>query len=150
MTGRPGAIEIVIVDDHPVVREGIRHMLTTQDDFTVVGEASDGQAGVDLIRAREPDVALMDLQMPSVDSVAAITELANYGSPTKIIVLTTYDTDADIFDAIDAGAAGYLLKDTPADRLFEAIRAVARGEPALAPSSPTDSWATCAAPSRIR
>lgn len=130
-TGSP--VEIVIVDDHPVVREGMRHMLTTQDDFVVVGEAGDGRAAIDMIRAKRPDVALMDLQMPNLDGVAAITELARHGSQTAVLVLTTYDTDSDIFDAIDAGAAGYLLKDAPADRLYEAIRAVARGEPALAP-----------------
>ena len=126
-------VRVVIVDDHPVVRQGLRHMLATQADIHVVGEADNGSAAVELIRAEEPDVALMDLQMPVLDGVGALIELARDPVGTSILVLTTYDTDADIFDAIDAGAAGYLLKDTPADRIFDAIRAAARGEPALAP-----------------
>lgn len=133
MSDRGSLVRVVIVDDHPVVREGIRRMLETQADIDVVGEAGDGREAIDLIRALEPDVALIDLQMPVLDGVSALVELARIGTSTAFLVLTTYDTDADIFDAIDAGAAGYLLKDTPSDRIFEAIRATARGEPALAP-----------------
>jgi DNA-binding NarL/FixJ family response regulator len=128
-----GSVRLVIVDDHPVVREGIRRMLETQDDIEVVGEAGNGREAIDLIRSLEPDVALMDLQMPGIDGVGALIELGRGETSTAVLVLTTYDTDADIFDAIDAGAAGYLLKDTPADQLFEAIRSAGRGEPALAP-----------------
>ena len=126
-------VRLVIVDDHPVVREGIRRMLETQVDIEVVGEAENGREAIDIIRALEPDVALMDLQMPVLDGVGALAELARTKTSTAVLVLTTYHTDADIFNAIDAGAAGYLLKDTPADHLFEAIRSTARGEPALAP-----------------
>ena len=133
MTDSPEAIRVVIVDDHPVVREGIRHMLMTQADIDVVGEAGNGREAIDMITAEQPDVALMDLQMPGLDGVATITELVRRNVPSSVLVLTTYDTDADIFDAIDAGAAGYLLKDTPAEQIFDAIRAISRGEPALAP-----------------
>lgn len=126
-------VRVVIVDDHPVVRAGLRHLLATQPDFDVVGEAEDGRTAIDLILARSPDVALLDLQMPGLGGVGVLTEVARHSTPTALLVLTTYDTDADIFEAIDAGAAGYLLKDTPAERLFEAIRAASRGEPALAP-----------------
>ena len=129
----PTAIRIVIVDDHPVVRDGIRHMLSSQTDMEVIGEAEDGREAVDLIRREQPDVALMDLQMPDLDGVGAIAELARHNSTTKVLVLTTYDTDADILNAIDAGAAGYLVKDTPREQLYDAIRAAARGEPALTP-----------------
>jgi DNA-binding NarL/FixJ family response regulator len=129
----PTAIRIVIVDDHPVVRDGIRHMLSSQSDMEVIGEAEDGREAVDLIRREEPDVALMDLQMPGLDGVGAIAELARHNSTTQVLVLTTYDTDADILNAIDAGAAGYLLKDTPREQLYDAIRAAAGGEPALTP-----------------
>lgn len=132
MTDQP-QIRVVVVDDHPVMRDGIRQVLATQPDIDVVGEAANGRDGVDVIRATTPDVALMDLQMPELDGVGALRELASTPHSTAVLVLTTYDTDADIFNAIDAGAAGYLLKDAPADLILEAIRALARGEPALAP-----------------
>jgi DNA-binding NarL/FixJ family response regulator len=126
-------VTVVIVDDHQIVREGIRHMLSGESDFRVVGEAADGHEGVEMIRELSPDVALMDLQMPLLDGVGALKKLSEGTSTTAVLVVTTYDTDADIFNAIDAGAAGYLLKDTPAKQLFEAVRAAARGEPALGP-----------------
>ncbi len=129
----PTTVRIVIVDDHPVVRDGIRHMLASQPDMDVVGEAANGRDAVDLIRRERPDVALMDLQMPELDGVGAITELARHHSTTQVLVLTTYDADADILNAIAAGAAGYILKDAPRDQLFDAIRSASRGEPALTP-----------------
>lgn len=132
MTTSP-RIRVVIVDDHPIMRDGIRQILATQPDIDVVGDAANGRDGVDVIRATTPDVALMDLQMPDLDGVGALRELASTPHSAAVLVLTTYDTDADIFNAIDAGAAGYLLKDTPAEQIFEAIRAISRGEPALAP-----------------
>lgn len=132
MTDLQVPIRIVIVDDHPMMRDGIRLVLTTQPDIDVVGEAANGRDGVDVIRSTAPDVVLMDLQMPELDGVGAIRELASDAGSMAVLVLTTYDTDADIFDAIDAGAAGYLLKDAPAEQIIDAVRALARGEPALA------------------
>jgi DNA-binding NarL/FixJ family response regulator len=128
------AIRLLIVDDHPVVRTGLQGMLAAQDDFVVVGEAADGAEAVALTGQLNPDVILMDLKMPGMDGVTAIREItAQYTSP-HILVLTTYDSDADILPAIEAGATGYLLKDTPRAELFRAIRAAARGESAIAPS----------------
>jgi DNA-binding NarL/FixJ family response regulator len=127
-------IRLLIVDDHPVVRTGLQGMLAAQDDFVVIGEAADGAEAVALTGQLKPDVILMDLKMPGMDGVTAIREItAQYPGP-HILVLTTYDSDADILPAIEAGATGYLLKDTPRAELFRAIRAAARGESAVAPS----------------
>ncbi len=128
-------IRVVIVDDHPVVRDGLRGMLASADDVDVVGEAADGAEAVTVVRALRPDVVLMDLRMPGVDGVTAIERLR--GSPTRVLVLTTYDTDSDVLPAIKAGATGYLLKDTPRDELFRAVRSAARGEAVLSPSVAT-------------
>lgn len=130
-------IEIVIIDDHLVVREGLKGILASQPDFSVVGEAADGATGVELVRRLLPAVALMDLRMPQTDGVSAITQLRQEQLPTRILVLTTYDTDADIVRAVEAGATGYLLKDTPREELYRAIRAAARGESVLAPTVAT-------------
>lgn len=127
-------ITIVLADDHLVVREGLKGMLATQDDFDVVGEASDGAEAIERVEALKPDVLLLDLRMPNLDGVSAIRELVARDSPTHILVLTTYDTDADIVRAIEAGATGYLLKDTPRNELFRAVRAAANGESVLAPA----------------
>ncbi len=116
------------------MRTGLQGMLAAQDDFIVVGEAADGAEAVTLAGQLNPDVILMDLKMPGMDGVTAIREItAQYPGP-HILVLTTYDSDADILPAIEAGATGYLLKDTPRAELFRAIRAAARGESAIAPS----------------
>ncbi|MER5266462.1 response regulator transcription factor [Actinosynnema sp. NPDC002837] len=128
-------IRVVIVDDHPVVRDGLRGMLASAGDVDVVGEAADGAEAVTVVRALRPDVVLMDLRMPGVDGVTAIERLR--GCPTKVLVLTTYDTDSDVLPAIKAGATGYLLKDTPRDELFRAVRSAARGEAVLSPSVAT-------------
>jgi DNA-binding NarL/FixJ family response regulator len=128
------SIRILIVDDHQVVREGLKGMLAGQSDMTVIGEAEDGAAAVDLAAQFEPDVILMDLRMPTMDGVSAIQAIAERQIATRVLILTTYDSDADIVPAIEAGAAGYLLKDTPRDDLFRAIRATARGESVLAPT----------------
>ena len=127
-------IRILIVDDHFVVREGLKGILASQPDFLVVGEAADGQRGVALAVERQPDVALMDLRMPGMDGVSAIREMKRRGLATRVLVLTTYDSDADILPAIEAGATGYLLKDAPREDLFRGVRAAARGESYLAPS----------------
>lgn len=130
-------IRIIIIDDHPVVREGLRGMLASQPDFEVVSEAADGAAGVELIATLQPDVTLMDLRMPGLDGVGAIEAIRRRGLQARVLVLTTFDSDTDIVRAIQAGATGYLLKDTPRDELFRAIRATAQGQSVLTPAVAT-------------
>jgi DNA-binding NarL/FixJ family response regulator len=127
-------IRLLIVDDHPVVRDGLRGMFTGTSEVDVVGEAADGAEAVTLAEALRPDVILMDLRMPGVDGVTAIGRLSERGLDARVLVLTTYDTEADVVPAIEAGATGYLLKDAPRDELFRAVRAAARGESVLSPS----------------
>ena len=126
-------IRIVLVDDHPLVREGIRGMLARSADIEVVGQAASGPEGVALAAKLSPDVVLMDLRMPGGDGVAATREIVAAGT-ARVMVLTTYESDEDILRAIEAGAAGSLLKDIAPDALAAAIRAAARGETVLAPS----------------
>jgi DNA-binding NarL/FixJ family response regulator len=130
-------IRLLIVDDHPVVRDGLTGMFAADPDFAVVGEAADGSQALRLADAVRPDVILMDLRMPGMDGVAAIAELASRGNPARVLVLTTYDTDSDVLPAIEAGATGYLLKDAPRDELLRAVRAAAAGQSVLAPSVAT-------------
>jgi DNA-binding NarL/FixJ family response regulator len=125
-------IRVMLVDDHPVVRVGLRGMLAAADDLEVVGEAGSGQEALVLTATLRPDVVLMDLRMPGSDGVTATARIGERFPQVRVLVLTTYDTDADILPAIEAGAAGYLLKDTPVAALAEAIRAAARGETVLA------------------
>ena len=127
-------IRILITDDHPVVREGLAGILAGQDDFEVVGLAADGDTAVTLHDSLNPDVTLMDLRMPNLDGVGAITAIKKKQPSANILVLTTYDSDADIVRAIEAGATGYLLKDTPREDLFRAIRSAAKGESVLTPT----------------
>jgi DNA-binding NarL/FixJ family response regulator len=127
-------IRILLVDDHPVVREGLRGMLASEDDLEVVAEAGGAAEAVAAVRAHEPDVVLMDLRMPGGDGVEATSRVLVQRPQTRVVVLTTYDTDADILRAVEAGAAGYLLKDASRAELAQAIRAAARGETVLAPS----------------
>lgn len=127
-------VRLLVADDHPVVRDGIVGMVSSDHDIEVVGEASDGAEAVRLARALQPDVVLMDLRMPGTDGVTAIRELLRLGVPCRIVVLTTYDSDADVLPAIQAGATGYLLKDVPRDELVRAVHAAAKGHSALAPS----------------
>ena len=126
-------IKILIVDDHEVVRDGLSVMLGRQEDFVVVGEATNGLEAVELANKLHPDVILMDLRMPEMDGVEAMRRLRAEDDDIKFIVLTTYDTDEYIFDAIDAGAKGYLLKDASRDDLFRAVRAVVQGESLIQP-----------------
>ncbi|MEV0488797.1 response regulator transcription factor [Streptomyces atratus] len=127
-------ITLVVVDDHPVVRDGLRGMFDSAPGFRVLGEASNGVEGVDLVARLDPDVVLMDLRMPGGGGVAAIAELTGRGTRSKVLVLTTYDTDSDTLPAIEAGATGYLLKDAPRDELFNAVRAAADGRTVLSPA----------------
>ena len=128
------AIRILIADDHPVVRDGLRGMLAAEPDLEVVGEAGDGREVVALADSLKPDVILMDLRMPVVTGLEAIRGLTASGSAARVLVLTTYDADQDVVPALEAGATGYVLKDTPRPELVRAIRAAARGEVVLAPS----------------
>jgi DNA-binding NarL/FixJ family response regulator len=127
-------IRLVIADDHPVVRAGLQGMLASQPDFEIVGEATTGVEVVALAAALHPDVVLMDLRMTEMDGVAATAQIRKQQPAISVLVLTTYDSDVDILRAIEAGASGYLLKDTPRDQLFSAIRDVAQGKSALAPA----------------
>ena len=126
-------IRVLVTDDHPVVRDGIRGMFDGEPGFEVVGEAADGARAVELARALEPDVVLMDLRMPGMNGVEAIRELTRLGLPTRVLVHTTYAGDSDVSPAIEAGATGYLLKDALPDELVRAVRLAARGETVLSP-----------------
>ncbi|MEV0093237.1 response regulator transcription factor [Streptomyces sp. NPDC050738] len=128
------AITLLIVDDHPVVRDGLRGMFLDAPGFEVLGEAPNGVEGVELAVSLDPDVVLMDLRMPGGGGVDAIAELTRRGVRSKVLVLTTYDTDSDTLPAIEAGATGYLLKDAPRDELFTAVRAAAEGRTVLSPA----------------
>ena len=130
-------IRVLIVDDHPVVRNGLHGMFAGDPEFEVVGEAADGAEAVAYAQSLAPHVVLMDLRMPGMDGVAAIRKLAALGVPSKVLVLTTYDTDSDVLPAIEAGATGYLLKDSPPEELLRGVRAAARGEAVLSPSVAT-------------
>ncbi|MBE1876249.1 response regulator [Myceligenerans pegani] len=130
-------IRVLVADDHPVVRSGLVGMLSVEPDLEVVGEASDGAEAVALAGELAPDVVLMDLRMPVLDGVGATARIRAVDSPPRVVVLTTYDTDADILRAVEAGATGYLLKDTPRADLVAGVRSAARGETVLAPSVAT-------------
>ena len=126
-------ISVVVADDHEVVRAGFAALLDTQPDFTVLGTAADGAEAVSVCGALRPDVVLMDIRMPGTDGIEATQRLTAGENPPKVLILTTFDLDEYVFDALRAGASGFLLKDVTAERLFEAVRVVAAGEALLAP-----------------
>jgi len=134
-TGPAAPIRIVVADDHQVVRAGFAALLDTQPDFSVVGTACDGAEAIVLGRDLRPDVVLMDVRMPGVDGIEATRQLAvgQSGGP-RVLILTTFDLDDYVYDALRAGASGFLLKDVTAERLFDAVRVVAAGEALLAPA----------------
>ncbi len=127
-------IRLVLADDHELLRDGLRGMLDAQDDMEVVGEAADGGAAVEEVLRLRPDVVVMDIRMPRVDGLEATRRLAAAGSAAAVLVLTTFDLDEYVWEALRAGASGFLLKDTPPRRLADGIRAVAAGEALLAPA----------------
>jgi two-component system, NarL family, response regulator YdfI len=127
-------IRVLIVDDHLVVREGLRAILATAPDIALVGEAVDGAQAIQLARELVPDVVLMDLRMPGLDGIRAVEQIKAYDAEIEVVILTTYDDDEYIVRGLCAGARGYLLKDTKRQALFETIRAAARGESLLPPA----------------
>jgi DNA-binding NarL/FixJ family response regulator len=130
----PTKIKIIIVDDHPVVREGLTSMLSRENDIEVVGTAENGAVAIKKASELQPDIMLMDLRMPEVDGVTAMCEIKARSPDIKFIVLTTYDNDEYIFKGIEAGARAYLLKDAPREELFRAIRAVYKGDSLIEPA----------------
>lgn len=126
-------IKVLIVDDHQVVRQGLRTFLELQPDIAVLGEAGDGQAAVEMVSQLQPDVVLMDLVMPRLDGISATRQIKALGISVKVIALTSFTEDDKVFPAIQAGASSYLLKDVSPDELVEAIRAAHRGEARLHP-----------------
>jgi DNA-binding NarL/FixJ family response regulator len=131
----PQPIRIVVADDHQVVRTGFAALLDTQPDFTVAGTACDGAQAVQICRELRPDVVLMDVRMPGTDGIEATRQLTESGlDGPRILILTTFDVDEYVYDALRAGASGFLLKDVTAERLFDAVRVVAAGEALLAPA----------------
>jgi len=133
MSASAGTVRIIVADDHHVVRTGFAALLDTQPDFTVVGTACDGAEAVRICRELSPDVALMDVRMPVMDGIEATRQLAGPIGP-RILILTTFDLDQYVYDALCAGASGFLLKDVTAERLFDAVRIIAAGEALLAPA----------------
>lgn len=131
-------VRIVVADDHQVIRTGFAGLLDTQPDFSVVGVASDGAEAVRVCRELEPDVVLMDVRMPGMDGIEATRHLAGPGASNgagpRVLILTTFDLDEYVYDALRAGASGFLLKDVTAERLFDAVRVIAGGEALLAPA----------------
>lgn len=134
MMGRVRGIRLLIVDDHPIVRDGLRGVFDGEPGFEVVGEAGDGEQALARAAASAPDVVLMDLRMPAMGGVEAIRRLRAGRPDIRVLVLTTYDTESDVLPAIEAGATGYLLKDAPREDLIRAVRAAAAGQPVLAPT----------------
>jgi len=127
-------VRVLIVDDQALVRAGFRMILDAQPDLEVVGEAADGSTAIDAVRTLRPDVVLMDIRMPGVDGIEATRRLTELNVPSKIVILTTYDLDEYVFDALAAGASGFLLKHVPPEELVRGVRMAASGEALLAPS----------------
>ena len=133
MTDSTMPIRILVADDHPIVRDGLVAVLSTQPDFEVVGEAADGRQVVEQALALQPDVILLDLEMPEVDGVQALEQLRKLGQAVRAVVFTAFDTDERILSALRAGAKGYLLKGAPREELFNAVRVVHAGGSLLQP-----------------
>jgi DNA-binding NarL/FixJ family response regulator len=127
-------IRVVLVDDQPLLRTGFRMILHATDDVSVVGEAADGGSAVTRVAELEPDVVLMDIRMPGMDGVEATRRIVASGSTSRVLILTTFDLDEYVYDALSSGASGFLLKDVAAERLFDAVRVVAAGDALLAPA----------------
>jgi DNA-binding NarL/FixJ family response regulator len=135
MSATPPAVRIVVADDQQVVREGFASLLETQSDFTVVGTASDGADAVRICHELRPDVVVMDVRMPGTDGIEATRQLAGSGPDgPRILILTTFDLDEYVYDALRSGASGFLLKDVTAEQLFDAVRVIAAGDALLAPA----------------
>jgi len=135
MNAPPVAVRLVVADDHETVRSGLAALLDTQPDFTVIGTACDGAEAVRISRELRPDVVLMDVRMPSMDGIEATRQLVGSGPDgPRILILTTFDLDEYVYDALRAGASGFLLKDVTAERLFDAVRVIAAGDALLAPA----------------
>jgi DNA-binding NarL/FixJ family response regulator len=135
MSSSPATVRIVVADDQQVVRDGFAALLESQPDFTVVGATSDGAETVRICRELRPDLILMDIRMPGMDGIEATRQLAGSGPDgPRILILTTFDLDEYVYDALRAGASGFLLKDVTAERLFDAVRVIASGDALLAPT----------------
>jgi DNA-binding NarL/FixJ family response regulator len=128
-------ISVVLCDDQEMVRAGFRLILDLEPDIEVVGEAADGRRALTLVAELDPDVVLMDVRMPGMDGIEATRRLAAAGSRSRVLVLTTFDLDEYVYEAVQAGASGFLVKDAPRDQLVAAVRVVARGDTLLAPST---------------
>jgi len=126
-------ITVLLVDDHPIVRDGLRRVLESQQDIQVVGEASDGQQAIEKVREQQPRVVVMDVRMPKLDGVRATRQIHKQFPETQVLILSGYDTDRYVFGLLEAGATGYVLKEAADDEVLAAIRAAARGEPFLTP-----------------
>ncbi|MEU1489528.1 response regulator transcription factor [Streptomyces sp. NPDC005776] len=132
-TANPPPLRVILADDHTVMRAGLVALLSSEPTVEIIGEAGDGREAVRLVERLRPDVALLDLRMPVLDGVGATLEIVAGEAPTRVLILTTYDTDADIERGVEAGATGYLLKDATREQLVEAIHSASRGETVLAP-----------------
>ena len=130
----PAVTRILLVDDQPLVRSGLRLILEAEDDLDVVGEAADGAEAVSLTRSETPDVVLMDIQMPGLDGISATRVVVRSSTAPRVVILTTFSDPRLVYDALKAGASGFLLKDMPAEQIVRGVRAVARGDELFAPS----------------
>lgn len=128
------SLTVLLVDDHAIVRKGIKALLATEPDISIIGEAEDGEQAIEMVMALNPDIVLMDLEMPKMDGIEATQQLAQSRPETRILVLTSFATDDKVFPAIKAGAHGYLLKDSGPDELLESLRKVGAGESSLHPT----------------